>query len=171
LDLIRRSSAFSACSAGNMESRRPRRSRRISCFEITGATHFEFGHGSNQGYSPVCPAYPRADFRGMRELSAKIIYSILRTQRIGHPNVTDSSKCNRAYGFGLTKLEKLSFEWLQTSKDGKNIHASLENRPFLHSVTQNGLILSHARKTSPSTALGAWARGEPRGERLGRKAS
>jgi hypothetical protein len=28
---------------------------------------------------------------------------------------------------------------------GKNIHASLENRPFQPSVTQNGLILNHAR--------------------------
>jgi hypothetical protein len=78
----------------------------------------------------------------MRELSAKIIYSILRTQRIGHPNVLDSPTCKRTYGFGLTKLEKLSFEWLQTPKDGKNIHASLENRPFLPSVTQNGFILN-----------------------------
>jgi hypothetical protein len=52
-------------------------------------------------------------------------------------------KCNRTYGFGLTKLGKLSLEWLQTPKDGKNIHASLENRPFLPSVTQNSLSLNH----------------------------
>jgi hypothetical protein len=102
------------------------------------------GHGSNPGYSPVCPAYPGADFRGMREWSANIIYSILRTQRIGRPNVPDSPNCNRTYGFGLSKLEKLSLEWLQTPKGGENIHASLENRPFLPIVTKNGLNLSHA---------------------------
>jgi hypothetical protein len=33
-----------------------------------------------------------------------------------------------------------------------NIHASLENRPFLLSVTQNGLILNHAGKTKPLLA-------------------
>jgi hypothetical protein len=54
-------------------------------------------------------------------LSAKIIYSILRTQRIGHPYVSDSHKCNRTYGFGLTKLEKLSLEWSQTPKGGEKI--------------------------------------------------
>jgi hypothetical protein len=29
-----------------------------------------------------------------------------------------------------------SFEWFLAPKRGKNIHASLENRPFLHPVTQ-----------------------------------
>jgi hypothetical protein len=57
----------------------------------------------------------------MRELSAKIIYSILRTHRMGHSNDPDSPKCNRPYGFGLTKLEKPSLEWLQTPKGGEKI--------------------------------------------------
>jgi hypothetical protein len=35
----------------------------------------------------------------------------------------------------------------------KNIHASLENRPFLLSVTQNGLILNHAKKSFPYGGL------------------
>jgi hypothetical protein len=41
----------------------------------------QFRHGSNQDYNPVCPAYPGADFQGMREGAGYREIMILRDLR------------------------------------------------------------------------------------------
>jgi hypothetical protein len=58
---------------GLIRSRQPQGRRRDGGATTALDPSHKIRHGSNPGYSPVCPAFPGADFRGMREWSANII--------------------------------------------------------------------------------------------------